>query len=170
MHQAPAPGGDPLPGAGFALSEPPARLPRPTPMIRIGHWMAVAAAAIAAAVIAGCGTDRSLEGDALSTQDPPAESSMSTNPPPTLKPPSGPPTTPSDPMPTGLFVGRVIDGGSGPCYTVETDDGLVYAVNSPTTGDLAVGATVRVKIATTPSATDCGAGIPVTASSIELVS
>lgn len=58
--------------------------------------------------------------------------------------PSGPPKSPTDPQPTDFFVGRVVRGGSGPCYGVETDDGKVYAVYSTEAGNLAVGTTVRV--------------------------
>ena len=73
----------------------------------------------------------------MSTPATPSDRPMSSNPPPTLKPPSEPPKSPTDPSPRDLVVGRVISGGSGPCYRVETDDGKLYAVFSATAGELA---------------------------------
>jgi hypothetical protein len=94
---------------------------------------------------------------------------MSSNPPPTLKPPSGPPKSPTDQRRHDRVVGRVVSGGSGPCYGVETDDGKLYAVHSPTAGELAVGTTVRVTIGPAPTDVDCGDGQPVSGKRIDIV-
>ena len=119
-------------------------------------------------MLSGCGDDTNLEESSVNTSES-ADRPMSTTPPPTIKTPTEPPKSPSDLYPTDRFVGRVISGGSGPCYDVETDEGKLYAVHSPTTGELAVGTTVRVKISPTPSATDCPGGQPVNAAFIEVV-
>jgi hypothetical protein len=63
----------------------------------------------------------------------------------------------------------VVRGGAGPCYGVETDDGMLYAVHSPSTGDLEVGTTVLVKLGPSTSEVDCGDGEPVTAVRIDVV-
>ena len=93
----------------------------------------------------------------------------SVTPPPTLGRPSGPPKTPSDPYPVNTFVGRVVRGGNGPCYGVETDEGTVYAVYSTRAGALAAGTTVRVHLAQSRPAADCGPGRPVGATRIETI-
>jgi hypothetical protein len=89
--------------------------------------------------------------------------------PPTMGPPSGPPKTPSDPYPVSILVGRIVAGGKGPCYRLETDEGVVYAVHSGTAGTLADGTTVRVFTAPARQALRCGPGQPVDATKIEVV-
>ena len=66
-------------------------------------------------------------------------------------------------------MGRVVSGGSGPCYRVETDDGKLYAVHSTTAGELAVGTTVRVTTGPPPIDVDCGDGKPVTGKRIDII-
>ena len=83
--------------------------------------------------------------------------------------PMEPPSTPSDPQPVDQVAGRVVRGGAGPCYGVETDDGKLYAVHSPSTGELEVGTTVLVKLGPNLPDVDCGDGEPVTASRIDVV-
>ena len=80
-----------------------------------------------------------------------------------------PPSTPSDPQPVDQVAGRVVRGGAGPCYGVETDDGKLYAVHSPSSGELEVGTTVLVKLGPTGPDVNCGDGEPVTASRIDIV-
>jgi hypothetical protein len=88
---------------------------------------------------------------------------------PTMGPPSGPPKTPSDPEPASILVGRIVAGGKGPCYRLETDEGVIFAVHSGTAGTLANGTTVRVYTAPARQALRCGAGQPVDATKIEVV-
>jgi hypothetical protein len=76
-----------------------------------------------------------------------------------VKPPSGPPSEPSDPFPLDVVVGTVKANSSGPCYLLETDDGKLYylyyeAASRPT---YAEGARVGAKIAALASST-CGQG------------
>src|SRR6185369_5459916 len=42
-------------------------------------------------------------------------------------PGSGPPKTPTDQLPTDIVAGTVMADSSGPCYAVQTDDGVLYA-------------------------------------------
>jgi len=88
---------------------------------------------------------------------------------PTLGPPSGPPKTPSDPYPAGILVGRIVKASDGPCYTMENDEGAVFAVHNTNAGSLAAGTTVRVTSAPTSKRYGCGAGQPVHASRIEVI-
>jgi hypothetical protein len=94
---------------------------------------------------------------------------MSTTPPPTQQAPMDPPSTPSDPQPVDLVAGRVVRGGAGPCYGVETDDGKLYAVHSTSAGRLEVGTTVLVKIGPSVADVNCGPGEPVSAVRIDIV-
>ncbi len=80
-----------------------------------------------------------------------------------------PPSTPSDPQPQGVVAGQVVRGGAGPCYGVETDEGLLYAVYSTAAGELEVGTTVLVKLGQSVPKIDCGPGEPVTGLRIDLV-
>jgi hypothetical protein len=88
---------------------------------------------------------------------------------PTMGPPSGPPKTPSDPYPESVLVGRIVTGGKGPCYRLETDDGVIFAVHSGTAGTLANGTTVVVYTAPARQALRCGNGRPVDATKVEVV-
>ena len=78
-------------------------------------------------------------------------------------------TPPSDPEPVDVVVGRVVRGGSGPCYGVETDDGTLYAVYSTTAGELPTGTTVRIKTKPLLLKIYCGEGKHVAAVSVETV-
>jgi hypothetical protein len=80
-----------------------------------------------------------------------------------------PPSSPTDPQPHDVVAGQVVRGGAGPCYGVVTDDGKLYAVHSPSTGELAVGTTVLVKIGSPGADVDCGPGEPISASRIHTV-
>jgi hypothetical protein len=94
---------------------------------------------------------------------------MSTTPPPTQQSPMEPPSTPTDPQPQNVVAGRVVRSDAGPCFGVETDDGKLYAVYSPSSGALPVGTTVLVKIGPAASDWECGPGEPITASRIDVV-
>jgi hypothetical protein len=123
----------------------------------LGSRFVAAAAIVALATVAGaCGedaSDRDASPDGRASSTPSASTT----------------TPPSDPQPVDVVAGRVVRGGSGPCYGVETDDGRLYAVYGTDAGELAVGTTVRVKIGPPTAGVDCGEGEPVTALGVELV-
>ncbi|WP_422737870.1 hypothetical protein ACN263_00495 [Micromonospora sp. WMMD729] len=81
---------------------------------------------------------------------------------PTLRPPTGPPRTPTDSRKSNALAGRINRGGDGPCYGLLTDDGRQYALHGTGKGTFAVGTTVRVTIGPADPAADCGPGIPAT--------
>ncbi len=114
---------------------------------------------IAAVVtLSACGDDTAS--DSASTSSPSAGATPS----------SSVSTPPSDPQPQSLVAGRIVRGGAGPCYGVETDDGLLYAVHSPSAGRLEVGTTVLVKLGPSVSDVNCGPGERVSALRIDVVS
>jgi hypothetical protein len=79
--------------------------------------------------------------------------------PPTTSPPTALPTSPSDPRPPkDVLVGRIIRGGTGPCYGLETDEGKQYALYSDAGMLLEAGTTVRVETAPLRLKIDCGPG------------
>ncbi len=121
------------------------------------------------ATLVACGD--STPGQAGPVDEPPSTSStpLSTTPPPTQPSPAQPPSTPSDPQPVDVVAGRVVRGGAGPCYGVQTDDGKLYAVHSASAGELAVGTTVLVKIGSAAADIYCGPGEPISASRIDVV-
>jgi len=168
MDQRAAPGAHPR--APSAV--PPEPVTPPTRHIDVVGMLGVKAVAVvvmAMTAFAGCGDTVQPEGGSVSTPSTPSDRPMSSNPPPTLKPPSGPPKSPTDARPRHLVVGRVVSGGSGPCYGVETDDGKLYAVHSTTAGVLTVGTTVRVTTGPPPTDVDCGDGQPVSGTRIDVV-
>jgi hypothetical protein len=109
--------------------------------------------------LSACGDD-----SASDPAGPPATPSASTTPSASVS------TPPSDPQPVDLVAGRVVRGGAGPCYGVETDDGRLYAVHSTSAGELAVGTTVLVKTGPPTPGVDCGEGQPVTGVRVDVVS
>ncbi|MCI0687156.1 MAG: hypothetical protein L0Y54_07975 [Sporichthyaceae bacterium] len=65
---------------------------------------------------------------------------------------------PSDPQPTDVVAGRIVRGGSGPCYGLETDDGTQHALYSADGLTLEEGAVVRVRIEPLLIRIYCGPG------------
>jgi hypothetical protein len=136
-------------------------------------------AAFTALVAAGCGRGEPLGGPPSDT--PSAGSSTpaaGTSPTPgrtpgtdlpTLTPPPQPPKTPTDDLPADWIVGTVTRGGDGPCYGVETNDGVPYAVYRPDGPTLSRGDPVRVRIAPLELKISCGPGHHVRAVTIEVV-
>jgi hypothetical protein len=112
-------------------------------------------------------------GDASSTRPPtlsPPTGDASSTPPPTSSPPSAPPTSPSDPRPRkDVLVGRIVRGGTGPCYGLETDEGKQYALYNADGMSLPVGTTVRVETAPLRLKIDCGPGEHLSAVKIDRV-
>lgn len=137
----------------------------------LGGRLSAAAVIVAMTMLSGCGDEAADEADPPATPEASVTSStpMSTTPPPTQQSPMEPPSTPSDPKPHDVVAGHVVRGGAGPCFGVVTDDGKLYAVHSPSTGELAVGTTVLVKIGPAVADVDCGPGEPITASRIDVV-
>ena len=77
---------------------------------------------------------------------------------PTLRPPNPKQSMPSDYLAGDMINGRVTKGGSGPCYGLETDDGVQYALHSTTGMTLEEGTYVRVKVAPLRLKIYCGPG------------
>ena len=89
----------------------------------------------------------------------PGESAGSPAPLPTLTRPTAPPNGPSDQIKnTGWTVGTVTTGGSGPCYGLTTDDGVVYALHNADGIKLTRGTMVRVKTKAALVRIYCGPG------------
>ena len=137
------------------------------------RWLGGSALVLAVvAAMTGCASPDSANRNAPSTVgasvDPSAgidstsATSGSTEPPanPTINPtrtlPSGFPTVPTDPTPTDLLVGRVIDN-TGPCYALENDDGITFALYSQAIYNLSVNATIWVRFKPLGPGMNCGA-------------
>jgi hypothetical protein len=74
-------------------------------------------------------------------------------------PSSSPPRTPSDQIKNpGYVVGTVTAGGSGPCYSLSTDDGTVYALHAADGTTLVKGARMRVTFKPALAKIGCGPG------------
>ncbi|WP_431934705.1 hypothetical protein [Micromonospora sp. RP3T] len=77
---------------------------------------------------------------------------------PTLRPPTGPPRQPTDQRKPNVLAGRLSHGGSGPCYTLVTDDGQEHALYGPDQGTWPTGTWVRVTVGPPPAGVECGPG------------
>lgn len=75
-----------------------------------------------------------------------------------LPTPSEPPMTASDQLPTDVVVGTVKVATSGPCYLIETDDGVAYALYG-SGGTVGQGQRVRAKVEPLTQVVSCGPGI-----------
>ncbi len=88
---------------------------------------------------------------------------------PTLIPPTAPPTAPTDLVPGDVVAGRVTHL-SDTCTEVTTDDGVVWSLSGDPDAALAVGDTVRVKVAALEQGEEpCGEGRPARIVSFTLV-
>jgi hypothetical protein len=85
---------------------------------------------------------------------------LSPIPPPTLPPPKNGPTGPTDNLPGNVVGGRVVKGGSGPCYAVLTDDGRRFALHSDAGLTLEEGSYIVAKVGPLRAKIDCGEGVP----------
>lgn len=82
--------------------------------------------------------------------------------PPLIGTPTAPPSHPTELRKANVLAGRLSRGGSGPCYTLVTDDGREYALHGRDKGTFATGTWVRVTTAAATTEVDCdGPGIPV---------
>jgi hypothetical protein len=79
---------------------------------------------------------------------------------PSTRPPKTGPSGPSDYIPGDIVAGRVVKGGSGPCYAVLTDDDRRYALHSDAGLVLEEGTYIRAKVGPLLARIDCGEGIP----------
>jgi hypothetical protein len=130
---------------------------------------------LAAAVVAGCaeggavGDNTTPAGPATPSGSAPPEGRATATPEgratapsatdlPTMRPPKGPPKTPTDNLPRDRIAGRITKGGSGPCYGLVTDDGQEYALHSTAGLELEEGTYVRARIATLRLKIYCGPG------------
>jgi hypothetical protein len=95
---------------------------------------------------------------------------MSSTVPPSQRPPSRPPTTPTDVVPPGWIVGTVTKGGTGPCYGMETDEGKLYALYGGAGVALERGSKVRVRVEPVKLKIYCGPGLHVNILEIKQVS
>ena len=72
---------------------------------------------------------------------------------------SGPPKTPSDQIKSPDYVvGTVTAGGSGPCYSLSTDDGTLFALHASSGTTLVKGSRMKVTIRPTLAKIWCGPG------------
>jgi hypothetical protein len=70
-----------------------------------------------------------------------------------------PPRDPTDRIKdTAWVVGTVTAGGSGPCYSLVTDDGTRYALHSTDGTSLVKGVRMRIRTERAKVRADCGAG------------
>ena len=90
----------------------------------------------------------------------PSGRGLSPIPPPSLRPPKVGPSEPSDYIPGGMIGGRVVKGGSGPCYTVVNDDNQRFALHNDTGLTLEEGSYITAEVAPLRAKIDCGEGIP----------
>jgi hypothetical protein len=136
-----------------------------------------------ATMVTGCGAGPERTADAAgpyaskvsqSPTDPvpPPDGPSPTNPAalPTLTRATAPPDGPTDAIKkTDIVVGTVTRGGSGPCYGVQTDDGVQYALYSAKGESLVRGTRVKVRTKPTRLRIDCGAGTFVEMTALELM-
>lgn len=88
------------------------------------------------------------------------EPPLSSTRPPTMGPPTAPPSHPTDLRKANIVAGRITRGGAGPCYGLVTDDGREYALHGVGKGSFATGSWVRVTIGPADPTADCGPGTP----------
>ena len=146
-----------------------------TPTIR--RLIRTVPAVLAALALGACAQPGSPGSPGSSSTPVPASPSVSvtTSPPPlsatdlpTLKPPSGPPSRPTDDLPTDIVVGR-ITLASAPCLRLVTDDGVAWALYGTDVDRIDRDDVVRVKVAPLRLKIYCGPGQHAHIVSIEVV-
>lgn len=80
--------------------------------------------------------------------------------PPVLPRPDSPPQKPSDLISGDGLVGTVTQGGTGPCYSLVTDDGAEHTLYSGDGVELATHSRVRVWVVPLDVRISCGPGQP----------
>ncbi|MEV0715351.1 hypothetical protein [Asanoa sp. NPDC050611] len=122
---------------------------------------AVAALVVAVGLTGACA---GVEGGGVSSSEPssvaPSGRSLSPIPPPTLPPTKVGPSEPSDYIAGDTIGGRVVKGGSGPCYAVVNDDNQRFALHNDSGLTLEEGTYITAKVAPLRAKIDCGEGIP----------
>jgi len=124
--------------------------------------VAVVALVLAASLTAACGTEG---GNAMPETpssvaprgggDTPSPTQPAATPPPKVGP-----STPSDYIEGDTIGGRVVKGGSGPCYAVVNDDNRRFALHNDAGLTLEEGSYITAKVAPLRAKIDCGEGIP----------
>ncbi|TCB92792.1 hypothetical protein E0H26_23365 [Micromonospora zingiberis] len=92
-------------------------------------------------------------------QPPAGRTPLSPTDPPLIGRPTAPPSQPTELRRANVLAGRLSHGGSGPCYTLVTDDGREYALHGVDMGTFATGTWVRVTTGPATTGVDCGPGI-----------
>jgi hypothetical protein len=123
------------------------------------------AVCLAAVVLSGCAapssgspglTDSPGLSDSASSSGSPAVPATSAASLPAI---SAPPREPTDRIKnTKWVVGTVTTGGSGPCYSLMTDDGTAYALHAADGTKLVKGTRMRIKTETALVRIHCGRG------------
>ncbi|MDG4821584.1 hypothetical protein O7635_06910 [Asanoa sp. WMMD1127] len=110
---------------------------------------------VTALAVAGCGAqDQSGGNAAMPTPTPTGSGPSSAQPPPKVGP-----STPSDYIPGDKIAGRVVKGGTGPCYALVTDDGRRYALWSDRGLRLDEGTYITAVVEELKVKISCGEGI-----------
>ncbi len=117
---------------------------------------ALALSALVAAFAAGCAAG-SGDGVPATAPSPSAPPELSSTVAPTQAAPSRPGGV-SDKQPVGWLYGIVTRGGTGPCYGLETAEGVAYSLHSTARTTLTEGTWVRVRVGTLRLRISCGPG------------
>jgi hypothetical protein len=133
------------------------------------------AAVVGTAGLAGCADPSSGSPDSFVSSGAAAAPATAASPPAASPSPSAgdsrPPKDPTDQTKnTKWVVGTVTTGGSGPCYSLLTDDGTAYALHSADGAKLVKGVRMRVKTETARVRIHCGPGKLVEMTAAEPVS
>ncbi|GIF65430.1 hypothetical protein Ais01nite_34650 [Asanoa ishikariensis] len=108
----------------------------------------------------GTGEVSSAEPSRTLSSVPPSGRTPSPTRPPAPPPPKVGPSTPSDYIEGDMISGRVVKGGSGPCYAVVNDDNQRFALHNAAGLALAEGSYITAKVGPLLAKIDCGEGIP----------
>ena len=134
-------------------------------------WYLFAVMASTVTFIAACAPSLPGDGSGAPQQGTSASAAppMSPSDLPTISSATAPPTAPTDSRPKGILAG-VVTALTEACTDVTTDDGVVWSLSGDRDVALAVGDTVRVKIAELePGEKVCGPGSPARMVSVTVV-
>jgi hypothetical protein len=95
---------------------------------------------------------------------------LSATDPPVIGKPTGPPKEPTDLIKkTDRVTGVVTRGGSGPCFGMQTDDGVEYALHSSQARSLTKGSRITAQVKPSMLRINCGSGRLVEIQAVEPV-
>ncbi len=121
--------------------------------VRMTTKRAICAVVLVVAGAAGCASPTAAPtAQPPSATPPPSSAAPSSEP---VRPPQGPNDKPADPA---WVVGTVTTGGTGPCYSLTTDDGTQYALYSAQGTSLVQGTRMRVRTERAEVRIGCGPG------------